>query len=48
MAHTLILLLRERGKQTFEYDAIMVYKMSSRTSEATSRNPVSKNLKKES
>lgn len=46
MARALILLHRGRGKQTFEYDAIMVYEMSSRTSGATQRNPIPKKLKK--
>lgn len=45
MARALILLHRGRGKQTFEYDAIMVYEMSSRTSGATQRNPIPKKLK---
>lgn len=45
MARALILLFRGRGKQTFECDAIMVYEMSSRTSGATQRKPVSKKLK---
>lgn len=46
MAHALILLHRGRGKQIFEYDAIMVYEMSSRTSGATQRNPIPKKFKK--
>jgi hypothetical protein len=32
-----------RGRQISEFEATLVYKMSSRTAKATQRNPVSKN-----
>jgi hypothetical protein len=35
-----------RGKQISEFEASLVYKVSSRTARATQRNPVSKNQKK--
>jgi hypothetical protein len=35
-----------RGRQIFEFEASLVYKVSSRTARATQRNPVSKNQKK--
>jgi hypothetical protein len=34
-----------RGKQISEFEASLVYKVSSRTARATQRNPVSKNQK---
>jgi hypothetical protein len=38
MAH-----LGGRGRQTSEFEASLVYRVSSRTARATQRNPVSKN-----
>jgi hypothetical protein len=38
--------LRGRGRQISEFEASLVYKVSSRTARATERNPVSKNQKK--
>jgi hypothetical protein len=35
-----------RGRRTSEFEASLVYKVSSRTARATQRNPVSKNQKK--
>jgi hypothetical protein len=35
-----------RGRQISEFEASLVYKMSSRIARATQRNPVSKNQKK--
>jgi hypothetical protein len=35
-----------RGRSISEFEASLVYKMSSRTARATQRNPVSKNQKK--
>jgi hypothetical protein len=35
-----------RGRWISEFEASLVYKMSSRTARATQRNPVSKNQKK--
>jgi hypothetical protein len=35
-----------RGRQISEFEASLVYKVSSRTARATQRNPVSKNQKK--
>jgi hypothetical protein len=35
-----------RGRQISEFEASLVYKMSSRTARATQRNPFSKNQKK--
>jgi hypothetical protein len=35
-----------RGRQISEFEASMVYRVSSRTARATQRNPVSKNQKK--
>jgi hypothetical protein len=35
-----------RGRWIFEFEASLVYKVSSRTARATQRNPVSKNQKK--
>jgi hypothetical protein len=32
-----------RGRQISEFEAILVYKVSSRTARATQQNPVSKN-----
>jgi hypothetical protein len=37
---------RGRGRQIFEFEASLVYKVSSRTARATQRNPVSKNKTK--
>jgi hypothetical protein len=34
-----------RGRQISEFEASLVYKVSSRTARATQRNPVSKKLK---
>jgi hypothetical protein len=34
-----------RGRQVFEFEASLVYKVSSRTARAIQRNPVSKNQK---
>jgi hypothetical protein len=34
-----------RGRQISEFEASLVYKVSSRTARATQRNPVSKNKK---
>ena len=36
-----------RGRQISEFEASLVYKVSSRTARATQRNPVSKKQKKE-
>jgi hypothetical protein len=36
-----------RGRQISEFQASLVYKVSSRTARATQRNPVSKNKKRE-
>jgi hypothetical protein len=36
-----------RGRQISEFEANLVYKVSSRTARAIQRNPVSKNQKKE-
>jgi hypothetical protein len=36
----------DRGRQISEFEASLVYQMSSRTARATQRNPVSKNQKK--
>jgi hypothetical protein len=35
-----------RGRQISEFEASLVYRVSSRTARATERNPVSKNKKK--
>jgi hypothetical protein len=35
-----------RGRQISEFEASLVYRVSSRTAKATQRNPVSKNQKK--
>jgi hypothetical protein len=35
-----------RGRRISEFEASLVYKVSSRTAKATQRNPVSKNQKK--
>jgi hypothetical protein len=35
-----------RGRRISEFEASLVYRVSSRTARATQRNPVSKNLKK--
>jgi hypothetical protein len=35
-----------RGRQISEFEASLVYRVSSRTARATQRNPVSKNRKK--
>jgi hypothetical protein len=35
-----------RGRQISEFEASLLYKVSSRTARATQRNPVSKNQKK--
>jgi hypothetical protein len=35
-----------RGRRTSEFEASLVYKVSSRTARATQRNPVSKNKNK--
>jgi hypothetical protein len=35
-----------RGRQISEFEASLVYRVSSRTARATQRNPVSKNQKK--
>ena len=35
-----------RGRQISEFEASLVYRVSSRTTRATQRNPVSKNQKK--
>jgi hypothetical protein len=40
------LTLRGRGRQISEFEASLVYKVSSRTARAIQRNPVSKNQKK--
>jgi hypothetical protein len=37
--------LGSRGRQISEFEASLVYKVSSRTAKATQRNPVSKNQK---
>jgi hypothetical protein len=37
--------LRGRGRQISEFEASLVYRMSSRTARATQRNPVSKKKK---
>jgi hypothetical protein len=36
-----------RGRQISEFEASLVYRVSSRTARATQRNPVSKKTKKE-
>ena len=36
----------DRGRQISEFEASLVYQVSSRTARATQRNPVSKNHKK--
>jgi hypothetical protein len=36
-----------RGRQNTEFEASLVYKVSSRTARATQRNPVSKNKTKQ-
>jgi hypothetical protein len=38
--------LEGRGRRISEFEASLVYKVSSRTARATQRNPVSKNQKK--
>jgi hypothetical protein len=38
--------LEGRGRQISEFEASLVYKVSSRTARAIQRNPVSKNQKK--
>ena len=38
---------RHRGRRISEFEASLVYKLSSRTARAIQRNPVSKNQKKE-
>jgi hypothetical protein len=38
--------LGSRGRQISEFEASLVYRVSSRTARATQRNPVSKNQKK--
>jgi hypothetical protein len=46
--HTpLIPALGSRGRQISEFEASLVYKVSSRTAKATQRNPVSKNKTKQ-
>jgi hypothetical protein len=37
--------LLSRGRQIFEFEAILVYRVSSRTAKATQRNPVSEKKK---
>jgi hypothetical protein len=37
---------RDRGRRIFEFEASLVYKVSSRTARATQRNPVSEKKKK--
>jgi hypothetical protein len=37
--------LGDRGRQTSEFEASLVYKVSSRTARATQRNPVPKKTK---
>ena len=37
---------RGRGRRISEFEASLVYRVSSRTAKATQRNPFSKNLKK--
>jgi hypothetical protein len=39
--------LRGRGRQISEFEASLVYKVSSRTARGTQRNPVSKNKTKQ-
>jgi hypothetical protein len=39
--------LGDRGRQTSEFKASLVYKVSSRTTRATQRNPVSEKNKKQ-
>jgi hypothetical protein len=39
--------LGSRGRQISEFEASLVYKVSSRTARATQRNPVSKNKTKQ-
>ena len=43
----LIPALRGRSRQISEFEASLVYRVSSRTASATQRNPVSKNQKRE-
>jgi hypothetical protein len=38
--------LRGKGRRISEFEASLVYRVSSRTARATQRNPVSKNKKK--
>jgi hypothetical protein len=38
--------LGDRGRQISEFEASLVYRVSSRTARATQRNPVSKNKNK--
>jgi hypothetical protein len=48
VAHTFNLSAGEgRGRRISEFEASLVYRVSSRTARATQRNPVSKNLKKQ-
>jgi hypothetical protein len=39
--------LRSRGRQISEFEACLVYRVSSRTARATQRNPVLKNKNKD-
>jgi hypothetical protein len=39
--------LESRGRRISEFEASLVYRVSSRTASATQRNPVSKNQKEE-
>jgi hypothetical protein len=39
--------LRDRGRRISEFQASLVYRVSSRTARATQRNPVSKKKKRE-
>jgi hypothetical protein len=46
VAYTFNLCIDSKGRRISEFEASMVYRVSSRTARATQRNPVSKNQKK--
>jgi hypothetical protein len=46
VTHAFDLSTRERGRQTSEFEASLIYRVSSRTARAIQRNPVSKQKKK--
>jgi hypothetical protein len=45
--HLVPALLRQRQVDLYEFEASLVYRVSSRTARATQRNPVSKNKNKQ-